>query len=147
MHHPYYAGFVFGNAWGKVSAAAHCKAAKARYNQGKKHYSPSGIHTGNIQTQIAKWCTEADQIEEEQKLLFGTNGGSSLPPLPAPAPGGFTPGGYVPPATGAGTGTGEEEESSMLLPIIGLVALAALGGGAVLLFMKPKKKKKGKKKK
>ena len=145
MHHPYYAGFVFGNAWGKVSAASHCAAAKARKNANKNKYKMV-----NVDQQIAKWCTEADQKAEEQDILFGTGGGSSPPP-PSFSPGqAYNP--YAPPTVpgnGNGNGTGEEEESSMLLPIIGLVALAALGGGAALLFMKPKKgkKKKGKKKK
>jgi len=127
-----YAGYIFGNAWGAVSAAAHCEAAKARRNAGKNQY-----RLKNVDAQIAKFCEQARVDAEETELLFGTGdtstspASSALPPVYGPSLPSFTP---PPPTDEGGIGLG--------IPL-GILAVVGIGGAAGIYFLtkKPKKKK------
>jgi hypothetical protein len=129
-----YAGYIFGNAWGAVSAAAHCKAAKARKAENKNQY-----RLKNVEVQIAKFCEEARVEAEADALLFGPQDtGAGLPQMPA-----FVP----PPMPGIG---GEPDEGGIGLAIpLGIIGVLAVGGMASIFLLtgKKKKKKKSKKKK
>jgi hypothetical protein len=141
-----YAGFIFGDAWGKVSASSHCQAAKARYAAGKKHYK-----SVNIQQQIAKFCEEARMLKEQDDILFGTGGAGGTGTAPASTPSNpynTPPPGYAynPPAPPPPVGGGEEEGGIGLavpLGILGVLAVAGIAG----IFLLPKKKKTKKNKK
>jgi len=62
---------TYGGVYGGKDLATyrkHSEAARARKDAGKKHYSPSGVHTGNVDVQIAKWCSaESEWLAEEQQ--------------------------------------------------------------------------------
>ncbi len=124
-----YAGFIFGNAWGAVSAAAHCEAAKARRNAGKNQY-----RLKNVDVQIAKFCEEARKEAEADALLFGpqdTSTASFAPPTFAPPP-------MLPDVSGSA-----EEEGGIGLAIpLGILGVVAVAGVAGIFFLTPKKKKK-----
>lgn len=44
-----------------------CLAARARKDANKKHYSPSGVHTGNVDVQISKWCAREGEYKAEMR--------------------------------------------------------------------------------
>jgi hypothetical protein len=129
-----YAGYIFGNAWGAVSASAHCNAAKARKLAGKGQY-----RLKNVDTQIAKFCEEARVEAEEQNLLFGTDatgGGTSTsasPPIYGPP--------QLPPISPPSVPT-DEGGIGIGIPIA-IIAVLGIGGAAGIYFMtkKPKSKK------
>ena len=127
-----YAGYIFGNAWGAVSAAAHCEAAKARSKAGKNQY-----RLKNVDVQIAKFCAEAKQEAEADALLFGPQDTGT-----APSP--YTPTFAPPPMPGIGTG--EEDEGIGLAVPLGIIGVIAVAGIAGIFFLTPKKKSKKKKK-
>ena len=126
-----YAGYIFGNAWGAVSAAAHCEAAKARRLAGKNQY-----RLKNVDAQIAKFCEQARLEAEETELLFGAGDtGTSPSPSSAPfvGPPMLPPISPPPPADEGGIGLG--------IPLA-ILAVVGIGGAAGIYFLTKKPKKK-----
>ncbi len=67
---PVYAGLHSLETYGKADLYTYhqrCLAANAREKAGHKRYSPSGVHTGDVDVQIAKWCAREGEYKAEMR--------------------------------------------------------------------------------